>query len=682
MGLDLNTILIFAAIAYLASFISLLVLSTHFESSFKWINRFLIFYLFSFGGILFYQINGQSGIILMLSTLFLIAARVSYLEGFLKFYDRKLKIKYYIAIVLFLTIIIHTMYFIKLDDIYTLLILVVLDIILYISIICISLIEKNKFMKRYNYVTFINILFLVNEILYLFFTLFCMIFYNNFDRHLENVTIGINAIISMLLLSSIMYLIIGSNFDTLEKVERRLNEAQKLSKSGSWEIDINTKKVWASEEAFRIYELEKTKDGLLDLNTVQNVVHKDDRQKNDEALYNLITSNVPYDIRFRIVTLNKNLKYIQSKAFLIFDKNNKPIKVLGTFRDITDIHKKEEELRFTSYHDHLTRLYNRRYIEQKLIELDKLEYLPLSIMIGDLNGLKLANDTFGHDFGDSLLITASNIFKDIIKDRGIIGRQGGDEFIVLFPKTSLEQAEDYKHQVLREIYKYNEFNNSNFSISLGVCCKTTDELNLSQTIKRAEDKMYRDKVNRSPSVRRKAVDAIIQTLFEKDPLTEKHSQNVAKYSVQLAKAAGLSDTEINTIETAALLHDIGKIVIEDSILKSNKKLTDPEYELIKQHPKTGYRILNTVDEFNWVANVILFHHERVDGKGYPFGVNGYKIPIEAKIIAICDAYDAMIGERLYRQPLSREQVINEFINGKGTQFEPELVDIFIETILA
>ena len=156
---------------------------------------------------------------------------------------------------------------------------------------------------------------------------------------------------------------------------------------------------------------------------------------------------------------------------------------------------------------------------------------------------------------------------------------------------------------------------------------------------------------------------------------------VAEITNVFAQVLGFTNAELKMMNSIAFLHDIGKIIIQDNILQSTNSLTNDEYEEMKKHPDIGFRILSSVDDLSDAAKIILNHHERIDGNGYPNGLKDKEIPIESKIISICDAYDAMIGDRHYKKTLSHEKVVEEFNNNKGTQFDLELTNIFINEIL-
>jgi putative nucleotidyltransferase with HDIG domain len=170
------------------------------------------------------------------------------------------------------------------------------------------------------------------------------------------------------------------------------------------------------------------------------------------------------------------------------------------------------------------------------------------------------------------------------------------------------------------------------------------------------------------------------TIDAKDPYTHGHSERVSQMAVQLAKKTGFAETEIEYIEYAAILHDIGKIGIEDRILGKKDKLTDEEYEKIKEHPVIGAGIIESIEFLKKCSKTVLHHHERFDGKGYPDGLTGEEIPKTARLLAIVDAYDAMSSDRPYRTKLSPQDILNELENETGKQFDPNMVKVFISLV--
>lgn len=371
--------------------------------------------------------------------------------------------------------------------------------------------------------------------------------------------------------------------------------------------------------------------------------------------------------------------WVLEQGIGIYDEQGKCIAIEGFISDINDRKNLEENLNYLSYKDYLTGLYNRRYIEDQLIRLDNSRKLPISIIMGDINGLKFINDSFGHEYGDELIKNVANILRDSLRGYELVARLGGDEFLVVLEDTTNKNTKDVIERIQENI-KRSDYYKMGLSVSFGCSTKTSNSEKLSEIVKEAEDTMYKQKHYLNPSSRRKTVDTVLATLFEKDEESENHSRNVSKYSKILAKAHGLSDADIHKTATAGLLHDVGKIIIDTSILKSSEILTDEEFEEIKKHADIGYRILFNVEGLRDIAKIILCHHERPDGKGYPNGLKDDEIPFISKIISICDAYDAMVDKRRYKHPISIEDALGELKKNSGTQFDSELVNTFVKTM--
>lgn len=339
-----------------------------------------------------------------------------------------------------------------------------------------------------------------------------------------------------------------------------------------------------------------------------------------------------------------------------------------------------KQVEYLSYHDQLTGLYNRRFFEEELKRLDIQRNLPITIVMADVNGLKLTNDAFGHTIGDELLNKVAEVIKSACRADDIIARLGGDEFVILLPKTDRYEAEQIVRRI-KSLCLKEKVSFLDLSVSFGWETKTQEDEEIHEILKKAEDYMYKKKLFESPSTRGKTIEVIIHTLYEKNKTEEQHSHQVANLCKSIGKALQLSEGEINELETVGLLHDIGKIAIEESILNKLNKLTDEEWAEIKRHSEIGYRILSSVNEMAEMAEYVLTHHERFDGNGYPKGLKGKEIPLQARIIAIADAYDAMTSKRSYRDTLTKEAAVEELKNNAGTQFDPELVKIFIEQVV-
>lgn len=354
-----------------------------------------------------------------------------------------------------------------------------------------------------------------------------------------------------------------------------------------------------------------------------------------------------------------------------------PLKV----KNAIELTKTNEGISYLSYHDVLTGLYNRRFYEEEIQKVDVEKNLPISIVMGDINGLKLVNDAFGHGTGDKLLKVAADSIQAMCRRNDIIARWGGDEFVILLPKTEKIVAEEIVKKIKR-LYKDKEINGIEGSISFGWDTKDNLDQDIIKILKNAEDDMYRTKTLENESIRSNMISTIVKTLHEKNPREEKHSKRVSELCEAIGMASDLSEIEVRKLRLGGLLHDIGKIAIEEGILNKPGRLTDQEWIEIKRHPEIGYRILSSSHEMLELTEGILSHHEKWDGTGYPKGLKGEEIPKVARIIAVADSYDAMTSERSYRTALSEDVVLEEIRKNAGTHFDPKVVKIFIEKVVS
>lgn len=349
--------------------------------------------------------------------------------------------------------------------------------------------------------------------------------------------------------------------------------------------------------------------------------------------------------------------------------------LVGVSRNITERKIMEEKLRNLSETDMLTELYNRYSFEEKVKNLNHKQHLPLGIIMGDVNGLKIVNDTLGHLEGDNLLKAIAKILKDVCSPNGYVFRWGGDEFIILIPKCSETKCE----QIIKVITKRCERADYKFmqlSIALGETIRYSLDEDIYDCIRKVEEKVYRQKLLEKKSIKSSIMESLKKSLEEKNMETSEHTERVAEYAVVIGKKLNLKIADLDELTLVASLHDIGKIGINEDILLKSEKLTKEEFEIMKTHTEKGYRIINASSELGNVAKCVLTHHEKWDGAGYPLGLSGEEIPLMARIINVADSYDVMTNDRVYKKAMTKEDAIKELKKCSGTQFDPKIVECF------
>jgi len=326
-------------------------------------------------------------------------------------------------------------------------------------------------------------------------------------------------------------------------------------------------------------------------------------------------------------------------------------------------------------------LYNRAYFEEELKRLSTSREYPITIIVADVNGLKLVNDTMGHDKGDELLTACARVLKKAFRSPDVLARVGGDEFVALLPCTDGKTAKSILKRLRISIDKYNqEHPELPLSVSFGIATVDTPGQSLKEIYKKADDLMYQEKLNLGASARSKIVNVLLTALSERDYITEGHARRMQKLCQELGEKVGLSAQQLANLSLLAQVHDLGKVGIPDRILFKRGPLTEREWEVMRQHPEKGYRIALSSPDLAGIADLILKHHEKWDGTGYPLGLKKEEIPIECRILSIVDAFDAMTSGRPYCRAKTIEEALEEIRRCAGTQFDPELAGVFIEMI--
>ncbi len=346
-------------------------------------------------------------------------------------------------------------------------------------------------------------------------------------------------------------------------------------------------------------------------------------------------------------------------------------------KDITNHKSYEKKLLKMSYHDFLTGLYNRRYFDE-VFSSKHNHNNETFLLYGDMNNLKSLNDYYGHSKGDKAIKYVSSVLANVFNENATIFRFGGDEFLIITDNLSKDNCLENILEIDGRLKGFS-IGEVEISISLGLH-KLEENESLESAIMKAESRMYEYKIFESTSARSDTIDVILTMLFEKDEETERHSKRVRDICREFNKVLDLDSQESSLLLRSSLLHDIGKILIPTSILLSKEKLSEGEYTVIKNHSFLGYRILSSKEHFKTISEIVLSHHERVDGTGYPNQLKGEEIPFVARILNIVDAFEAMTSDRPYSSKKTYEEARLELIACSGTQFDKNLVDKFVTII--
>jgi diguanylate cyclase (GGDEF)-like protein/PAS domain S-box-containing protein len=371
--------------------------------------------------------------------------------------------------------------------------------------------------------------------------------------------------------------------------------------------------------------------------------------------------------------------WVEISSSVVYNDSSAPLYYEGIVRNIDERKKSEKKIKNLSYNDYLTGVYNRYFFEEELKRLNSERFYPISIIVADIDGFKLINDTFGHKKGDEILKKTAKILKTCFRKEDIIARWGGDEFIILLPSTTKVVATRIIGRI-HESFKKELYQEFIASISTGLAIKESVNQNIYELIKIAETNMYRHKLIEKQSLHSSIIISLEKALEERNYETEQHTTRMRQLALKLGKKLNFQDNQLDELSLISSLHDIGKISITDNIILKPSKLTKKEYEIMKTHSEIGFKIANSTPELIPIAKSILTHHERWDGNGYPMGLKGEKIPLIARIISIIDAYDAMTNNRPYRKAHSKGYAIKELLKCTGKQFDPVLVNKFIKIV--
>jgi diguanylate cyclase (GGDEF)-like protein/PAS domain S-box-containing protein len=354
--------------------------------------------------------------------------------------------------------------------------------------------------------------------------------------------------------------------------------------------------------------------------------------------------------------------------------------VIGIVRDITRRREMEQELGQMAFTDQATGLRNRAHFEAELRRLSDKRHLPAGVIVADIDGLKIINDTLGHETGDKLIVAAAGMIAACFGANDVVAHLGGGEFAVIMPGSDAAVVQAACERISRSIAGYREANQMPLSLSVGMSVRVDGDDTLNDTFKAADRNMYREKLHSKQSGHSAIVTTLAQALEARDFVTDGHADRLQDLMERLALAVGLPSSDLPDLRLFGRFHDIGKVGIPDHILFKPGRLSDEEYVIMKRHCEIGYRIALASPELAPIADWILKHQEWWNGGGYPLGLAGEDIPLPCRILAIVDAYDAMTNDRPYRPAMSCEEAVAELIRCAGHQFDAKLVELFVEII--
>lgn len=359
-------------------------------------------------------------------------------------------------------------------------------------------------------------------------------------------------------------------------------------------------------------------------------------------------------------------------------EGNKCYGFLMQVQDITARKLAEAKLEYLSLHDSLTGCYNRAYFDQEVKRLEESRVDSLGVIIFDVDGLKLINDTLGHSAGDDLLIAGANLIKSCFRAGDMVARIGGDEFVVLLPNGDALSVQSGCERVREAITHYNA---GNPQVPLSISMGSAFGQGLKQAarlLKEADDQLYREKAQRKKDAHLAIVETIMHALKEKDFFAQGHGSNLERLGAGFAQALGLDRAVLHRLDLLTQIHDIGKVMIPNQIIFKPGPLTPAEEAEIQRHCEIGQRIALSAPGMAEVADLILKHHEWWNGAGYPLGIKGEAIPLECRIFGILDAFETMTHDRPYRKALPAQVAVQELLAGARSQFDPFLVQRFLD----
>lgn len=467
-----------------------------------------------------------------------------------------------------------------------------------------------------------------------------------------------------------------SAYTHLQERENLYRELLDSLKEVIFEIDLEYRLQFCNRHAYEFFGCPEGED-YRGINVLDFIV-PEERSRLVEAMQNLFRSGKTSANEYMAVRKDGYRFPVVIHTVPIF-RNNKPYSIRGVIMDISQQKRLVQEIISLSRFDTLTGLYNRHYFESEIERYKNVPLKRIGIVVCDVDGLKLVNDTMGHQAGDKLLKSVAELIQGVFGQDYLVARIGGDEFAVLTVNCDMAELA-HACEVLKD--RVNVYNNYNpwacLSISVGYTVQEGN--NIEEAFKQADKHMYREKLQRSWSVRSDMVKALFRTLEKRSIITPEQTVRTSCLLEEFALGIGLMDSELNLIRLFARYHDIGKVGIPDSILLKPGPLTPQERLEMQRHCEIGQRIALSTPELVPISDWILKHHEWWNGRGYPLGLRRMEIPLECRLLRIVNSYEALTNDRPYRKAISHEQALFELKRCSGMQTDPYLTEKFLSII--
>ena len=475
---------------------------------------------------------------------------------------------------------------------------------------------------------------------------------------------------------------IGSNITELKLLEERQinyeHRYENLVKYMLYGLALYQVKAEGKEYSFYYLDCNPSYQTLLGVKK-ENIIGKEIREVIKEVEF------FWFDAFIKVIEGKSNYEILEdysafySRYYRSIIYSPAPMQLAVMIEDITESKTVENRLKDSTVTDFLTKLYNRRYFDEYQMDFNRAEHYPLGVFVVDVNHLKKVNDTYGHKIGDQLIVSVANILKEFIRGKGLVIRWGGDEFLILLYRANSASCEVLKEMITKELQKI-EIQDEPISVAIGYTIKKIKATDFISSFKQAEDRMMEHKKSNVNRTNGTLVDALLKVLWHKNNDEYRHSQRVALIAKRMAMELGLSKDELSILDMASMLHDIGKVLIDNQVLTKKEQLVELEEQLLYSHPQIGHDLLDSIFSSSKLSEIIHQHHERYDGTGYPTGLKGEEIMIEARIIHLAETFDALT-QSTYQTSLDYPEAIKIIQSESGKQFDPNLVDLFINQIL-